>query len=73
MEAARELDVIYDEIKQMGKKTLTGNVTFTPKEASTLKTLAQEALSSRIMIYDLKSALARAKHDAEVWKNVTTL
>lgn len=47
----------YGEIEEMGEKSLTGNVTFTPKEASVLKTVAQEALSSRIRIYKLEDAL----------------
>ena len=66
--AAQKLDVTYGEIEEMGEKSLTGNVTFTPKEASVLKTMAQEALSSRIRIYKLEDALTRAKHDAEIWK-----
>ena len=66
--AAQKLDVTYGEIEEMGEKSLTGNVTFTPIEASVLKTMAQEALSSRIRIYKLEDALTRAKHDAEIWK-----
>ena len=65
--AAQKLDVTYGEIEEMGEKSLTGNVTFTPIEASVLKTMAQEALSSRIRIYTLEDALTRAKHDAEIW------
>ena len=66
--AAQKLDVTYGEIEEMGEKSLTGNVTFTPREASVLKTMAQEALSSRIRRYKLEDALTRAKHDAEIWK-----
>lgn len=68
IETAQRLNVTYGEIGQMGKKSLTRNITFTPKEASALKTMAQEALSSRTKIYRLEDALTRAKHDAEVWK-----
>lgn len=64
----RSLGAMYQEIETMGKKTFTGNISFTPQEASKLKTLAQEAIGSRSKIGDLKDSLAKAKREVDRWK-----
>lgn len=64
----RILGAMYQEIETMGNKTFTGNISFTPQEASKLKTLAREAIGSRSKIGDLKDSLVKAKREADRWK-----
>ena len=51
LEAAKGAATTYSEIENTGKKTITGNVSMTQQEAKHLKTLAQEAISSRLTIH----------------------
>lgn len=54
-------DVLSDaEIDSMGKSTITGKVQFLEPEASHLKTLAKEAISSKSTIYQLKNDLEKS-------------
>ena len=63
-------DVLSDaEIDSMGKQTITGKVQFSEPEASHLKKLAKEAVSSKSTIYQLKNDLEKAQQDAHVWKS----
>lgn len=63
-------DVLSDaEIDSMGKQTITGKVQFSEPEASHLKKLAKEAVSSKSTIYQLKNDLEKARQDAHVWKS----
>ena len=63
-------DVLSDaEIDSMGKQTITGKVQFSEPEASHLKALAKEAISSKSTIYQLKNDLEKARQDAHVWKS----
>lgn len=63
-------DVLSDaEIDSMGKQTITGKVQFSEPEASHLKTLAKEAISSKSTIYQLRNDLEKARQDAHVWKS----
>lgn len=64
----RSLGVMYQEIEQMGKKTFTGNISFTPQEVSTLKTLAQEGVGSRMKIGKLQDQLAKVKRESDSWR-----
>ncbi len=76
LEAAKGAATTYSEIENTGKKTITGNVSMTQQEAKHLKTLAQEAISSRLTIHNLKDELAVAKRkyqngaaNIRSWKN----
>lgn len=63
-------DVLSDaEIDSMGKQTITGKVLFSEPEASHLKALAKEAISSKSTIYQLKNDLGKARQDAHAWKS----
>ena len=63
-------DVLNDaEIDSMGKQTITGKVQFSEPEASHLKALAKEAISSKSTIYQLRNDLEKARQDAHVWKS----
>ena len=63
-------DVLSDaEIDSMGRQTITGKVQFSKPEASHLKALAKEAISSKSTIYQLKNDLEKARQDAHVWRS----
>ena len=57
------------EIDSLGKPTITGKVQFSEPEASHLKALAKEAISSKATIYQLRNDLERARQDARVWRS----
>jgi chemotaxis protein histidine kinase CheA len=58
--STRKLAVTYSEIEQMGKKGMMGKYTVTADEMSTLKTLAEEGVSSRAKVGKLQDALSNA-------------
>lgn len=60
LETTRKISVTYGEIQSMGKKGVTGKYTVTPEEMSTLKTLAQEGVTSRAKIGKLQDELYNA-------------
>lgn len=60
--------ISFQEIDAMGKKTLTGNVTFTPMETATLKSLAKKGVTADFRVSELEEKLSRAKKDVRIWK-----
>ena len=58
----------FDEIDNMGRRTFTGKIEFTPQEADQLKNLAKKAISASAVITDLKKKLEAARQDSRIWK-----
>ena len=56
------------DIREMGKKTLTGNISLTPSEFDTLKQYAENGFAARAEISRLKDKLESAEKTASVWK-----
>ena len=56
------------DIREMGKKTLTGNISLTPSEFDTLKQYAENGIAARAEISRLKDKLESAEKTASVWK-----
>ncbi len=56
------------EIRSMGKKTLTGNITLTPSECSTLKDYAVNGILAKAENSRLEDRLQQAQKSAAVWK-----
>lgn len=57
------------EIDNMGRNTLRGNVNLTQEEAYKLKQLAKKGVATQMEVTDLKKKLEAAVHDATVWKS----
>ena len=60
LEAVQKISTTYGEIEAMGKKGMTGKYTLTQEELTTLKTLAEEGVSSRVKIVKLQNDLTVA-------------
>ena len=56
------------EIRSMGKKTITGNITLTPSECSTLKDYAVNGILAKAENSRLEENLQQAQKSAAVWK-----
>ena len=69
LKVRKEQATAYQDIDQIGRKTLTGKIEMTQDESKRLKDLAKEAILSRAKISTLTDKLAQAKKDAEIWKN----
>lgn len=52
----------------MGKKTITGNITLTPSECSTLKDYAVNGILAKAENSRLEEKLQQAQKSAAVWK-----
>ena len=52
----------------MGKKTITGNITLTPSECSTLKDYAVNGILAKAENSRLEDKLQQAQKSAAVWK-----
>ena len=52
----------------MGKKTITGNITLTPSECSTLKDYAVNGILAKAENSRLEEKLQSAQKSAAVWK-----
>lgn len=52
----------------MGKKTITGNITLTPSECSTLKDYAVNGILAKAENSRLEDSLQQAQKSAAVWK-----
>ena len=69
LKVRKEQATAYQDIDQIGRKTLTGKIEMTQDESKRLKDLAKEAILSRAKISTLTDKLAQAKKDTEIWKN----
>ncbi len=58
-----------DEIQNIGKKSITGNISMTPSECSNLKELAIKGIIARGEISTLKDQLKAAQKDRDIWKS----
>ena len=56
------------EIRSMGKKTITGNITLTPSECSTLKDYAVNGIFAKAENSRLKEKLQSEQKSTAVWK-----
>jgi len=56
------------DIREMGKKTLTGNISLSPAEFDTLKQYAESGVAARAEISRMKDKLEAAEKTASVWK-----
>ena len=56
------------DIREMGKSTVTGKVVFSPDDAEALKQYAINGIMARAENGKLKEQLASAKKDASIWK-----
>ncbi|WP_204245909.1 sigma 54-interacting transcriptional regulator [Flavonifractor sp. An82] len=64
----RTTALTVQEIRSMGKKTITGNVTFTPSECDTLKDYAVNGILAKAENSRLEEKLQSAQKSAAVWK-----
>ena len=64
----RTTALTVQEIRSMGKKTITGNVTFTPSECDTLKDYAVSGILAKAENSRLEAKLQSAQKSAAVWK-----
>ena len=64
----RTAAVTVQEIRSMGKKTITGNITLTPSECSTLKDYAVNGILAKAENSRLEDSLQQAQKSAAVWK-----
>ena len=64
----RTAAVTVQEIRSMGKKTITGNITLTPSECSTLKDYAVNGILAKAENSRLENSLQQAQKSAAVWK-----
>ena len=64
----RTTALTVQEIRSMGKKTITGNITLTPSECSTLKDYAVNGILAKAENSRLKEKLQSAQKSAAVWK-----
>ena len=58
----------FYEIDSIGIKTISGNISMTPKEAQFLKNLAKEDVASRGQIGNLMNRVETLKRDVNAWK-----
>jgi len=58
----------FYEIDSIGKKTISGNISMTPKDAQFLKDLAKEGVASRGQIGNLMNRVETLKRDVSAWK-----
>ena len=58
----------FYEIDSIGIKTISGNISMTPKEAQFLKNLAKEGVASRGQIGNLMNRVETLKRDVNAWK-----
>ena len=68
LKTAKGAILTVQEIEEIGKKTITGNISMSPQEASKLKALAGEAIVSRATISNLTEKLRQETRTAEIWK-----
>ena len=64
----RTAALTVQEIRSMGKKTITGNITLTPSECSTLKDYAVNGILVKAENSRLEEKLQSAQKSAAVWK-----
>ena len=64
----RTATLTVQEIRSMGKKTITGNITLTPSECSTLKDYAVNGILAKAENSRLEEKLQSAQKSAAVWK-----
>ena len=64
----RTAALTVQEIRSMGKKTITGNITLTPSECSTLKDYAVNGILTKVENSRLEEKLQSAQKSAAVWK-----
>ena len=64
----RTTALTVQEIRSMGKKTITGNITLTPSECSTLKDYAVNGILAKAENSRLEDKLQQAQKSAAVWK-----
>ena len=64
----RTAALTVQEICSMGKKTITGNITLTPSECSTLKDYAVNGILAKAENSRLEEKLQSAQKSAAVWK-----
>ena len=64
----RTTALTVQEIRSMGKKAITGNITLTPSECSTLKDYAVNGILAKAENSRLEDSLQQAQKSAAVWK-----
>ena len=64
----RTAALTVQEIRSMGKKTITGNITLTPSECNTLKDYAVNGILAKAENSRLEEKLQQAQKSAVVWK-----
>ena len=64
----RTAALTVQEIRSMGKKTITGNITLTPSECNTLKDYAVNGILAKAENSRLEDKLQQAQKSAAVWK-----
>ena len=64
----RTAALTVQEIRSMGKKTITGNITLTPSECSTLKDYAVNGILAKAENSRLEEKLQQVQKSAAVWK-----
>lgn len=64
----RTAALTVQEIRSMGKKTITGNITLTPSECSTLKDYAVNGILAKAENSRLEEKLQQVQKSATVWK-----
>ena len=64
----RSAALTVQEIRSMGKKTITGNITLTPAECSTLKDYAVNGILAKAENSRLNEKLQSVQKNAAIWK-----
>ena len=64
----RTAALTVQEIRSMGKKTITGNITLTPSECNTLKDYAVNGILAKAENSRLEEKLQQAQKSVAVWK-----
>ena len=64
----RSAALTVQEIRSMGKKTITGNITLTPSECSTLKDYAVNGILAKAENSRLNEKLQSVQKNAAIWK-----
>ena len=67
--AAKSVALTVQDIREMGKPTVTGKVAFSPEDAEALKQCAINGIVAKAENAKLKEQLSSAKKDASIWKS----
>lgn len=66
--AAKTVALTVQDIREMGKSTVTGKIAFSPEDANALKQYAINGIVAKAENAKLNEQLASAKKDASIWR-----